>query len=190
MDEAGVSGRARRFVVLLDRFILLLAKHWLAVLNLVFGIYAGLPVLAPLMMTWGQVRLANLIYSAYQHMCHQMPSRCFFIGRFQVGLCERDLALYGGACVAGLLYALVRGRVKPLSMPVWIVLISPLVVDGLTQLVGLRLSTWQVRTITGMLASGATVWLVYPYLEQGFGDIETSAGSQLERVEQTKEGEG
>ncbi len=184
MGEAQVSGRVRYFVILLDRFVLWISKHWLALFNLTFGIYAGLPVLAPVLMSWGQVRLANLIYFAYQFVCHQMPSRTFFIGRFQVAICERDLALYGGACVAGLFFALVRDRVRPLPMPVWVILIFPLILDGGTQLLGLRLSTWQLRTATSLLATGATIWLVYPYLEEGFRDIRSSAGSQLRKVEE------
>jgi uncharacterized membrane protein len=185
MEEAQASGRARSFIILLDRFIFWISKHWLALFNLVFGLYAGLPILAPLLMSWGQVRFANLIYFAYKYVCHQMPSRSFFIDRFQVGICERDVALYGGACLAGMVFALVRGRLKPLPIPVWVILIAPLALDGVTQLFGLRLSTWQLRTVTGLLASGATVWLVYPYLEEGFRDIRSSAGSQLGKVEET-----
>ena len=183
MEEAKVTGRARSFVILLDRLISGLSKHWLLLVNLTFGVYAGLPILAPLLMSWGQVRLANLIYFAYRYACHQMPSRCFFIDRFQVAICHRDLALYGGACVAGLLFSLVRDRLKPLPIPVWIVLILPLALDGVTQILGLRLSTWQLRTVTGFLASGATIWLVYPYLEEGFRDISSSVGSQLGKAE-------
>ena len=186
MGEAQVGVRAKRAIVTLDRFILWLSRHWLFLFNLVFGLYAGLPILAPLLATSGQLRLANLIYFVYQRLCHQMPSRCYFIGRFQVALCERDLALYGGACLAGIAFALVRDRVRPLTIRVWIIMIAPLVVDGGTQLLGLRLSTWQLRTVTGLLASGATVWLVYPYLEEGFKEIQASAESQLRKVEAEK----
>jgi uncharacterized membrane protein len=185
MAEAQVSGRVRYFVVVLDRFILWISKHWLCLFNLTFGIYAGLPILAPLLMSLGQVRFANVIYFAYRFACHQMPSRSFFIGRFQVAICQRDLALYGGACIAGVLFALVRKRLRPLPIPVWLILIAPLLVDGITQVLGLRLSTWQLRTVSGLLASGGTVWLVYPYLEDGFRDIRASAASQLTRVEKT-----
>jgi len=119
-----------------------------------------------------------------------MPSRCFFIGRFQVAVCQRDLALYAGACLAGLLFGLVRERVRALPVRVWVILISPLVLDGVTQLLGLRLSTWQLRTASGLLASGATVWMVYPYLEEGFRDIRTSAKSQLGRAQEAAEKPG
>jgi uncharacterized membrane protein len=165
MTNVELSQRARTVVTILDRLILGLARHWLLIFNLVFGLYAGLPLLAPLLMTWGQTRAANVIYFVYQFLCHQMPSRCYYIGRFQVGL------------------AMVRDRTRPLPIPVWLVLVAPLALDGITQLVGLRTSTWQVRTMTGLLASGATIWMAYPYLEQAFDEAEQSAGSQLRKAE-------
>jgi uncharacterized membrane protein len=183
MAKTESTGRGRALLVVLDRIILSISRHWLLLFNLVFGLYAGLPVLAPLLMRWGHVRLANVIYLVYQYLCHQMPSRSFFMGRFQVGICQRDLALYGGMCLAGMVFALLRNRVRPLPIRVWIILIGPLVLDGITQLLGLRSSTWPLRTLSGLLAAGATVWLVYPYLHDGFREIEESAGSQLSKAD-------
>jgi uncharacterized membrane protein len=179
VTDAQLSAKARTTVAAIDRFLLWLSRHWLLLFNLVLGLYAGLPVLAPLLMSWGWTRSANVIYLIYQFLCHQMPSRCFFIGRFQVGICERDLALYGGASLAGMVFSAVRDRVRPLPIPVWLILTAPLMLDGVTQLIGLRTSTWQLRTITGLLASGGTIWLVYPYLEQAFKEVEVSALAQL-----------
>jgi uncharacterized membrane protein len=87
-----------------------------------------------------------------------------------------------------MLFALVRHRVRPLPVKVWIILIAPLVVDGVTQTMGLRLSTWQLRTLTALLASTATVWLAYPYLEAAFKDIEASAGSQVRKAKGIERG--
>ncbi|HUS69197.1 MAG TPA: DUF2085 domain-containing protein [Anaerolineae bacterium] len=187
MTNAQLSKKARTAVAAIDRFILWLSRHWLLLFNLVFGLYAGLPVLAPLLMSWGWTRSANTIYFVYQFLCHQMPSRSYFIGRFQVGLCERDLALYGGACLAGVVFAMVRDRVRPLPIPVWLILIAPLLLDGVTQLLGLRSSTWQLRTISGLLASGGTIWMVYPYLEQAFREVQASALAQLGKSEANRE---
>ena len=187
MTNAQLSGRLRALVVLLDKLIAWLARHWLLLFNLVFGLYAGFPILAPLLMSWGRTRLASIIYFVYQFQCHQMPSRSYFIGRFQVGVCQRDLAIYGGACLAGIAFSLVRNRVRSLPIPVWLVLVAPLALDGVTQLLGLRTSTWQLRTISGFLASGATVWLVYPYLERAFKEARKSAESQLRKVETDNE---
>jgi uncharacterized membrane protein len=186
MPKTHVNARIRPLVVVLDRAIRWLSRHWLLLFNLFFGLYAGLPVLAPLLMAWGRARLANVIYFVYQFQCHQMPTRCFFIDRFQVGICQRDLALYGGMCLAGMVYALVRKRVGPLPVRVWIVLVAPLLLDGVTQLLGLRTSTWSLRTLSGLLAAGGTVWLVYPYLHRGFSEVEESAGRQLSKTEATR----
>jgi uncharacterized membrane protein len=181
--KAEEKGILRSLLLLVDRLILWLSRHWLLLFNLFFGLYAGLPVLAPLLMTWGWARSANVIYFVYRFQCHQMPSRCFFIGRFQVGICERDLALYGGMCLAGMVYGLLRDRVRPLPVRVWIVLVAPLALDGLTQLLGLRTSNWELRTLSGLLAAGGSVWLVYPHLHRGFTEVEESASSQLGKAE-------
>jgi uncharacterized membrane protein len=44
----------------------------------------------------------------------------------------------------------------------------PLAVDGLTQLTGLRESTWELRVATGVLFSAGLGWYVLPHLDAGF----------------------
>jgi len=97
---------------------------------------------------------------------------------YQVAYCERDVAIYGTLFLAGLLYALVRGRLRPL--PVWVAALValPMAVDGFTQLFGLHESTWELRLLTGSLFGLAAVWLAYPYLDGGFQEIMASLHSQ------------
>ncbi|MFQ6059050.1 MAG: DUF2085 domain-containing protein [Anaerolineae bacterium] len=90
---------------------------------------------------------------------------------YQVAFCQRDVAIYGTIFLAGVIFALLRHRLKPLSLKLYLLLIAPMAVDGLTQLLGWRESTWELRTITGALFGLASVWLVYPYLEMGMGEI-------------------
>jgi uncharacterized membrane protein len=52
-------------------------------------------------------------------------------------------------------------------------------IDGITQLFGLRESNWQLRTITGALFGLASVWLAYPYLEEGMRDIRDTVNEKL-----------
>ncbi|MEZ4581210.1 MAG: DUF2085 domain-containing protein [Caldilineaceae bacterium] len=47
------------------------------------------------------------------------------------------MAIYGSVLFAGLLYGLVRDRVRPLSLKVYAILLIPIAVDGLTQMFGL-----------------------------------------------------
>jgi uncharacterized membrane protein len=101
---------------------------------------------------------------------------------YQVAFCQRDVAIFGAIFLAGLIFALVRHctwtasivqvhRVRPLPFKAYLLLIAPMAVDGSIQLVGLWESTWVLRTLTGALFGLASVWLAYPYLEMGMGDI-------------------
>jgi uncharacterized membrane protein len=208
MGVKPVTGRTRDVVIFLDKLIFQLAKHWLFLANLTWGLYVGLPILAPILMLTGHPWLGNVIYTAYKVACHQIPWRSFFIGGsqivytygelialvgpalteryigdatigYKVALCQRDVATYGTILLAGLVFGLVRRRLKPL--PIWAFVLSlvPMGIDGLTQLFGLRESTWQLRIITGALFGLASIWLAYPYLEEGMRDIRDTVNEKL-----------
>jgi uncharacterized membrane protein len=208
MGVKPVTGRTRDVVIFLDKLIFQLAKHWLFLANLTWGLYVGLPILAPILMLTGHPWLGNVIYTAYKVACHQIPWRSFFIGGsqivytyeelialvgpalteryigdatigYKVALCQRDVATYGTILLAGLVFGLVRHRLKPL--PIWAFVLSlvPMGIDGLTQLFGLRESTWQLRMITGALFGLASIWLAYPYLEEGMRDIRDTVNEKL-----------
>jgi len=201
--EALVLERADALAAFFDRQIFRLAKHWLLLINLAMAIYAGLPFLAPCLMATGHTIPARIIYLVYMPLCHQLPSRSFFlfgprlvysaeelralagpgidplarhfIGNVALGYkmayCQRDTAIYTSILVAGLAFALVRGRLRPLPWRAYFALIVPLALDGLAQLFGLHESSPPVRVVTGGLFGLATVWLAYPYLEIGMGEI-------------------
>ena len=209
MGVKPVTGRTRDVVIFLDKLIFQLAKHWLFLANLTWGLYVGLPTLAPVLMLTGHTWLGNVIYSAYKVACHQLPWRSFFIGGrqmvytydelrtlvgpaltlryvgdatigYKVAICQRDVATYGTILLAGLVFGLVRRwLVKPL--PIWVFVLSlvPMGIDGITQLFGLRESNWQLRVITGALFGLASVWLAYPYLEEGMRDIRDEVNKKL-----------
>ena len=208
MGVKPVTGRTRDVVIFLDKLIFQLAKHWLFLANLTWGLYVGLPVLAPTLMLTGHIWLGNVIYTAYKVACHQIPWRSFFIGGrqmvytyeklialvgnaltgryvgdatigYKVAICQRDVVTYGTILLAGLVFGLVRHRLKPL--PVWAFVLSlvPMGIDGSTQLFGLRESNWQLRIITGALFGLASVWLAYPYLEEGMRDIRYEVNRKL-----------
>lgn len=98
-----------------------------------------------------------------------------FIGSPEVGwkvaLCQRDVAIYAGVLLAGISYAFVRQRARPLPFKVFVLLVLPMAVDGLTQLVGWRESTWLLRTVTGALFGVAAVYLAYPYVEDAMQEV-------------------
>jgi uncharacterized membrane protein len=142
-----VTGRTRDLVIFADKAIFQLAKHWLALINLFWGLYVGLPVLAPVLMAAGWATPAKIIYTIYRPACHQLPTRSYFVGGseavytpeelasagvdvselsrdignetvgWKVAFCERDVAIYGSLFVGGLLYALLRRRRTKWLMP-------------------------------------------------------------------------
>jgi len=135
-----VAGRTRDVVIFADKAIFKLATHWLALANLFWGLYVGLPVLAPVLMNAGLVLPAKVIYTIYRPACHQRPERSYFIGGpqhvysleelsaagvdvnplaraigneqlgWKFAFCERDTAIYGSIFLTGLLYGLIRRR--------------------------------------------------------------------------------
>jgi uncharacterized membrane protein len=62
-----------------NRLVLLVSRHWLLIFNVAFGLFVGLPWLAPLFIEVGWSRAAHAIYSFYAPQCHQLPQRSFFL---------------------------------------------------------------------------------------------------------------
>lgn len=169
-------------VVTADRLIYGLSRHWLLLFNLLAGIYAGLPVLSPLLEAKGPAGLGSAIFRMYASACHQLPYRSFFIFGKQMAYCQRDTFLYGSIFVAGLAFSLVRKRLTPPRLRIYFAILLPMVIDGTGQLFGLWESTWWSRVLTGTLAGTGTVWLVYPYFERGFTQVRGALEDKFRRA--------
>jgi len=74
-----VDESQRRVVVLADRFVFWLSKHWLAIFNALAFLYVGLPLLAPVLMHLGIEGPAMIIYAVYRPLCNQLPQRSWFL---------------------------------------------------------------------------------------------------------------
>jgi uncharacterized membrane protein len=141
------TGRTRDLVIFADKAIFRLAKHWLLLANLFWGLYVGLPLLAPVLMNAGYPTPATIIYTIYRPACHQRPERSYFFGGpqtvytpqeleaagvktglfsrdignetvgWKVAFCERDVAIYGSIFLTGLVYGIVRRWLGGRLMP-------------------------------------------------------------------------
>jgi uncharacterized membrane protein/glutaredoxin len=110
---------------------------------------------------------------------------------YKVALCERDIAIYGAILLSGLLFAVIRKRLKPLPIWAWLMFgIFPIALDGGSQLVfgfplpifsmlPMRESTPFLRTLTGMLFGVANVWLSYPYVEESMVETRVALAARL-----------
>jgi uncharacterized membrane protein len=172
-------------------------RHWLITVNAAFAVFLAGALAAPVLATLGWQAAANTLYAAYHFTCHQWAFRSFFlfgprslaiydqqqladagldpftfVGSPSMGwkmaFCERDLAIYVGLLLVGLLYAR-RRSMRGMGYLLYGVLILPMAIDGFTQLFGWRESTWELRVITGLLFGLASAWLVLPRLDVSFG---------------------
>jgi len=170
-------------------------RHWLLTLNLAVSTFLLGALAAPVLAAVGWRPAADALYAAYHFTCHQWAFRSFFffgqqpvysrqtlaeqgidpfgfIGNASLGwkmaFCERDLAIYVGLLLVGVLYARKRD-LKPSGFVLYGLLILPMAVDGFTQLFGWRESTSELRVVTGLLFGLASAWLVLPRLDASFG---------------------
>jgi uncharacterized membrane protein len=114
------------------------------------------------------VQAANVSGETYEEITGLNPDDLKaardFIGNDQVGykiaLCERDVAIWGGMVIFGLLFALGRKNIKPVPIIAWLLIgVVPIALDGGSQLISSfslfsfisRESTPLLRTLTGVL---------------------------------------
>ena len=92
---------------------------------------------------------------------------------YQLALCQRDTAIFGGLMLTAMVFGFVRSRraVPALPFKLYVLALVPIALDGLTQLFGLRDSNPVLRTATGLLFGAATALLILPHLEIGFREL-------------------
>lgn len=87
-------GLTGTLVVWTQKGILGASRHWLAYVNLFWGILSGLPWLAPVLMRTGATGLAKGIYTLYSFLCHQFANRSFFLFGRRLMYSQIDLLAY------------------------------------------------------------------------------------------------
>src|SRR5687767_4264126 len=110
-----------------------------------------------------------------------------FVGNESVGykmaLCERDIAIYGGIFLFGVIFALSGRRIKPLHWVAAVLIgVMPIGLDGFSQLFSQMEWTWLssiipyrestpfLRVLTGGLFGIAVAWFTYPLIEESMSD--------------------
>lgn len=109
---------------------------------------------------------------------------------YKVGLCERDLAIYGSLILAALIFQFTGRKIKGLPWYFWVIIaILPIGLDGGSQLFSLstgwpswlpiRESTPLLRTITGALFGLGTGWYVFPMMEESMVETRETLARKL-----------
>lgn len=97
-------------------------------------------------------------------LCHRLPERSFFFRGKQFPICARCTGILVGYFV-GLIYFLLVGRISLVGS---LLLLVPLVIDGVGQYLNKWISTNRRRFITGILAGVATDFIIYWLAFYGF----------------------
>lgn len=97
---------------------------------------------------------------------------------YKIALCQRDVAIYGGILIFGVVFAISGRRIPSLPTILWLLAgVLPIALDGGSQLLsqvipalnGLipwRESTPYLRTLTGGLFGLLSAWFGYPLIEE------------------------
>jgi uncharacterized membrane protein/arsenate reductase-like glutaredoxin family protein len=98
---------------------------------------------------------------------------------YKVALCQRDVAIYGGILLFGMIFALTGRKIPSLPLAAWFILgILPIGLDGVSQILSqlpwhiipIRESTPLLRCITGGLFGFSTAWFGYPVVEESMAE--------------------
>ena len=110
---------------------------------------------------------------------------------YKVALCQRDVATYLSLLLGGLLFALLRDRVRPLPWQLYLPFgVLPMALDGgyqlITRLMPNVLPVHEtdplLRTITGALFGFGLAWLTYPHIHEGMKETELAVRDKLLRT--------
>lgn len=156
--------------------------HWLLLVNIGLGVLVGGAVIVPLLFAVGWSDLGSSLFGLYHLVCGQLPSHSYYLFDYQLALCARNLAIYSALLSGSLAFHTVRQWLPPLAWYLWLVTLVPMAVDGGTQLVGLRESTWELRTVTGALVGLGVCWFLLPRIEAAIRSSAGGEGTAVSRV--------
>jgi uncharacterized membrane protein len=85
---------------------------------------------------------------------------------FKMPVCARDFGIYLGSLLGMALFVVLKDKIGPMSLPVYLLFLVPLVADGFVQLLTGYESTNMLRLVTGLIAGGASgvalLSIIYP----------------------------
>ncbi len=121
--------------------------------------FVVLSLLAPYL-EYQRMEISEGLYAILRLFCHQIPTRSFWIFGSNIGVCSRDTGLYTSFLLTWLLLV-IRYR-RCFFWKLGILLIVPILLDGITQNLGLRMSTNYLRFSTGILGGAGVAILFFP----------------------------
>lgn len=103
----------------------------------------------------------------FRLICHGMAGRCLELWGVPMPVCARCVGVYAGLLAGLAAFAAVPRLGERVARWLAMVAVTPLAVDGLTQLAGLRESTNALRIATGLAAGFAFGLWILAAVERG-----------------------
>lgn len=111
----------------------------------------------------------------FRLMCHGLPSRSLELFGTTMPICARCVGVYLGLLAGLLAFQLIPVLRERVVRPFAFAAVTPLAIDGLTQLAGLRESTNPLRLATGLVAGLAFgLWVLSAVERRGDDRLTTS----------------
>ncbi|CAN5598456.1 DUF2085 domain-containing protein [soil metagenome] len=106
------------------------------------------------------------IYKFFGFLCHQMPSRSFFIHDHQLAVCSRCFGIYFGLLVGFIVYFFIRDIEETEPIPrFWLFLsLIPIGVDWSLTAFGIWENTFFSRFLTGLILGVTCAIFIIPAL--------------------------
>lgn len=156
-----------------NRFGEFLLNYWANILTTVLGLLVATALAIPFLSYFGLDAISKPLFFALHFVCAQVPSHSFFIYGHQLGLCARNFSIYTSMFLASLIFTISKKRVPGIPWWIWVLMILPMAWDGITQMFGLRESTWVLRVITGTLFGLGNIWFVLPLIQKTLDETPT-----------------
>ena len=139
-------------------------KNWVWCVNLFFILYLTGAFLAPYLGSIEHHNTERALRHFYHLNCHQIPDRCFTVAHSPMALCSRCTGIYTGMLAAGIAYAVCR--FSGIGKGVFLMLISPTLIDWASEFFHLYSGDLYIRFVIGILFGTAIVLFVYPPIDR------------------------
>lgn len=147
--------------------------------KIVMAVVSAIPIIilsASALCAWAIAQGAPMrVRLLFRLLCHGIPRRCLELFDVPMPICARCTGIYAGL-LAGLIAFWVLPMVTEKAMRIAsFIAVTPLAIDGLTQLAGLRESTNPLRLATGIVAGIAFgMWVLTAVAEREEARLSTS----------------
>jgi uncharacterized membrane protein len=124
--------------------------------KIVLGVVAAIPTLIlgfATLCSWAIANGASPKWRMlFRTLCHGIERRCLELFDVAMPICARCTGIYAGLLLGLTLFWLIPMLREKVMRPIAFIAVTPLAIDGLTQLTGMRESTNELRIATGVIA--------------------------------------